>query len=138
KCRLFRGPLLISQVIGADTNAVEFLDGNEVDHARYRVRAVQGGATIQDHFHSGNGDVRDQGGNRSIDGSHTIHQGQGAVLTQATRVERSPCGTLAAVGARIDVGNGVGVLGIGQITNVLAHVRRAGLVQVFLADGING
>src|SRR5690606_32106390 len=128
----------IALIIGAYAHTIEFFHRNEVYNAGDCVGAVQGGAAVQYHFHACDGNIRNEAGNGSVHRAHAVHQGQGAVLTQATQVECSPCGTLAAVGACVDVGNGVGVLGIGQITNVLAHVRCAGLVQVFLADGING
>src|SRR5690606_8358215 len=99
--------------------------------------AVQGRAAVQYHFHTRDGDVRYEGGDGRVDGAHAIHQGQGAVLAKAAQVEGGACGALRPVSSGVDVGDCIGVLGIGQVADVLTHVRRAGLVQVFLTDSIN-
>src|SRR5690606_6914920 len=134
---LFRSAFLITQVVGANTNAIEFLDRNNVDHAGYRIGAVQGRAAVQYHSATRDGDVRYEGGDGRVDGAHAIHQGQGAVLAKAAQVEGGACGALRPVSSGVDVGDCIGVLGIGQVADVLTHVRRAGLVQVFLTDSIN-
>ena len=138
ECGLFHSAIFVALVIGAGTEAIEFFHGDQVDHTGYCVRAVQSRTTVQYHFHPRNRDVGNEAGNGSVHRAHAIHQREGAVLAKAAQVEGGACRTLTAVGAGVDVGDGIGVLRVGQVTNVLPHVGGAGLVKVFLSDGVDG
>src|SRR5690606_18695668 len=50
------------------------------------------------------------------------------------RLKVAPVALCPPVSSGVDVGDCIGVLGIGQVADVLTHVRRAGLVQVILPD----
>src|SRR5690606_22595972 len=136
---LFESATLVALVVDTAAEAVKFLDGDQVDHTGNGVGAVQCRTTIQDDLKAADRDIRQQGGNGAVvDGTHAVNQRQGAVGAQAAQVEARRVGVLLAGLGGVDVSHCVGVLGIGKITNVLAHRRRTGLQQVFLADGVYG
>src|SRR5690606_4311037 len=125
-------------IVSPGTEAIELLDRDQVDHTGYRVGAVQGGATVEYDFHTRDCDVRQHGGNGVVDGAHPVHQGQGAVFSQSPKVEGGPDTALVSRRGGKNVLYGIGVLGKGQVTDVVCHTGSAGGVEILLADRGNG
>ena len=103
-----------------ELRALVVLLEHEVDHARDRVGAVNGGCAVGQHFDTLDHVDRDRVG-IVVDDATAVDKHQGALRTQAAQADRGGAGAAGVVDLRVDHAAGDG----GQFLHQVAHGQRA-------------